>query len=124
MKALSLAISIAMSCTSCATIMTQNEAIVTLQSGEPGTKYYVDNRRIRGKGASVSTEINQRRDHIFSGKKSGCENTSVDFKNGISGWIWGNIIFGGFIGLIVDLAAGGLRVAKQTKYDVTPMCDE
>lgn len=26
----------------------------------------------------------------------------------ISGWVWGNIVFGGLIGLVIDASAGGM----------------
>ena len=107
---------------SCATIMTKNQVRVTLVSSEPGTIFYVNDRRIRGRGTTASHSVTQREDHIFIGEKKGCDSGSDDYQKRVSGWIFGNIILGGIIGLVIDLATNKFWVARRKKYDVTPYC--
>lgn len=38
----------------------------------------------------------------------GYEPYEVSFTRSTSGWVWGNIVFGGVIGLAVDAISGGL----------------
>ena len=102
----------------CASIVTQDHAQITLTSSESATKFYVDGNR---KQTNIFS-VNQRQDHTFTGKKTGCASTTVPFEKGATGWLFGNILFGGLIGLIIDLAADNAEVAKRTTYDVTPDC--
>lgn len=102
----------------CASIVTQDHAQITLTSSESATKFYLDGNRKH----SPIFSVNQRQDHSFTGKKQGCASTTVPFEKGATGWLFGNILFGGIIGLIIDLAADNAEVAKRTTYDVTPDC--
>ena len=43
----------------------------------------------------------------------GYETYETTLTRKVSGWVWGNIVFGGLIGLVVDAAAGGM-------YKLTP----
>ena len=106
----------------CATIVTQDRLQVELTSAEHGTRFYVDGKR---KNDSVFT-VNQRKDHVFTGKKKGCLATERDFEKGVSGWfVFGNLLlFGGPIGMLVDVATENYEVGKETVYDVTPKCNE
>ena len=123
MKVLAIAVcGLALMSSSCATIMTDNQTRITLTSQEPGTVFYVNDRRIRGRGTTASQMIVQREDHIFTGEKRGCENVSEDYHKRVSGWIVGNILFGGIIGLVIDLATNKFWVAQRKRYDVTPDC--
>ena len=45
--------------------------------------------------------------------KEGYSSGSATLVQSLSGWLWGNIFFGGIIGLIVDINAGGA-------YDLKP----
>jgi len=45
--------------------------------------------------------------------KEGYRSVSIYLNQSIDGWIWGNILFGGLIGLVVDFATG-------KAYDIDP----
>ena len=104
----------------CASIATQDYTQIKLVSSERGTRFYVDGRRQKRQYVMV----NQRQHHEFVGKKSGCEEGYAHFVKGISGFfIFGNLLlFGGLIGMLVDVVADNFEVAKKTTYDVTPDC--
>ena len=106
----------------CATIATRDRLQVQLTAEEDGTRFYVNGKRRR---RPVFT-VNQRKDHVFTGKKKGCLATERDFEKGVSGWfVFGNLLlFGGLIGMLVDVVTENYEVGKQTVYDVTPECDE
>ena len=40
-------------------------------------------------------------------EKEGYEEASATIEKKVSGWIWGNILFGGIIGAVIDFASGG-----------------
>jgi hypothetical protein len=51
--------------------------------------------------------------------KDGYEDTSVIFARAISGWIWGNIAFGGIPGWIIDGADGAMYNRLPESVQVT-----
>lgn len=122
MRVLAIACGLALLSSSCATIMTDNQVRITLVSEEPGTIFYVNDRRIRGRGTTATQSVIQRDDHVFTGEKKGCDSGAADYEKRVSGWIAGNIILGGIIGLVIDLATNKFWVAKRKKYNVTPYC--
>ena len=61
------------------------------------------NVRVDGMTAVTPTTLNLKRNHSYTVtfEKEGYESGSATFSSGLSGWLWGNIIFGGLIGLAV-----------------------
>ena len=64
---------------------------------------------IEGQKYTTPARIDLKRSQNYTGivEKDGYETASFTITKKISGWIWGNIVFGGLIGLVVDLAIGG-----------------
>lgn len=54
-----------------------------------------------------SFNLKRRRDHNIVIEKQGYEPAGQAVVSSASGWLWGNLVFGGVIGLGVDFAAGG-----------------
>jgi hypothetical protein len=46
--------------------------------------------------------------HIVRMELDGYQPFEATITRGVSGWVWGNILFGGLIGLAVDAISGGL----------------
>src|SRR5437016_6224692 len=51
--------------------------------------------------------------HILKLQLPGYAPYEATFTKGVSGWVWGNVLSGGLIGLAVDAISGGL-------YNLTP----
>jgi hypothetical protein len=51
--------------------------------------------------------------------KDGYEDSSVVFARAVSGWIWGNVLFGGIPGWIIDAADGAMYNRVPDSASVT-----
>lgn len=58
-------------------------------------------------------EMTRKDNHIITMQLDGYQVYEAIFSRQLSGWVFGNIIFGGFIGLAVDAISGGI-------YKLTP----
>ena len=105
---------------SCATMFTDRYARVELVSDEARTRYFVNGRRV-GKGRRHQLMVNQRKEHFFAGKKKGCETTTTEFQQRVTGWTIVSVLTVGIL-VVVDFVTGAFHVADKTKYDVTPDC--
>lgn len=51
-------------------------------------------------------------------EKEGYEPVVVTLKKGVNGWVFGNIIFGGIIGLVIDIASGSASKFTPSEVEV------
>lgn len=56
----------------------------------------------------VIANLQRGKSHVITIHKDGYEDASLTTSADVSGWVWGNILFGGLIGLAVDAIGGGL----------------
>lgn len=95
----------------CATIIHGTSQKVGLSSSPTGAKINVDNVEL---GVTpVFADLKRGDAHIVSFTLEGYQKTDLTITKSTSGWVWGNIVFGGLIGLAVDALSGGL-------YDLSP----
>jgi hypothetical protein len=90
----------------CATIMHGTTQKVPVTSTLSGSKVYVD-----GKEAGVTPvflELERGTEHVVTIEAAPGQRQDVALRTEVSGWVWGNIVLGGLIGLGIDYAAGGL----------------
>lgn len=95
----------------CATIMQGMRQDIGVSSSPSGATITVD-----GVGYGITpmaVRLSRRRMHTIEISLKGYEPYSIILTKRTSGWVWGNVIFGGIIGLVVDLATGGI-------YQLTP----
>lgn len=97
--------------TSCATIMNGTTEEICIQSMPSNADVYVDNFS-RGKTPAV-VELDRGTSHVVRIELEGYETHEIFLQKKMSGWAFGNIVFGGVIGLAVDACSGGL-------YRLTP----
>lgn len=107
MKAALLAMSlflVVMWSSGCATIVTGKYQNIPVTSEPPGAKVRSDT------GVSIVTpgklDLRRNQDHTLVAEYPGCEPQQRELKHGLQGWFWGNILLGGIIGGVVDLASG------------------
>jgi PEGA domain len=95
----------------CATIMHGTNQDVGISSSPTGAYVSVDNAQ-RGMTPLI-TKISRKDNHVVRIEAAGYQPFEATMTRSVSGWVWGNIVFGGLIGLAVDAMSGGL-------YKLTP----
>lgn len=58
-------------------------------------------------------DLKRKNSYMVRFELPGYETYETNLTRRTSGWVWGNIVFGGIIGLVVDASAGGM-------YKLTP----
>lgn len=97
---------VALTAAACATIMHGSSQEIGIASQPTGAKIRVDNRDL---GVTPLTAKLSRKDvHTISISMAGYQPYELTTTRHTSGWVWGNIVFGGLIGLAVDAITGGL----------------
>lgn len=92
--------------TACGTIIHGTTQEVGVTSSPSGATVYINNSRI---GESPITQsLSRGNTHAVKIELDGYQSFEMIINREVSGWVWGNIIFGGLIGLAVDAATGGM----------------
>jgi hypothetical protein len=95
----------------CGTIMHGSSQGVGLASSPTNAKITIDN--IAKGNTPVIAELTRKDTHIIKFELDGFLPYEATITRKVSGWVWGNIVFGGLIGLAVDAISGGL-------YELSP----
>lgn len=64
-------------------------------------------------------ELKRKNEYKVILSKPGYQPAEMVIQKGTSGWIWGNLLFGGLIGLVVDLTSGSAYKLKNDMIEVT-----
>jgi len=102
----SLTASAALLTAACATIMQGTTQEVGVSSTPTDAEVIVDNQE-RG-STPLALDLERESQHTVRIEMDGYEPYEVTLTKSTSGWVWGNIVFGGLIGLAVDAITGGL----------------
>ena len=94
------------SLTSCATIMHGTRQSIGIASNPSNACIWVDKAYIGN--TPLIVEMSRKDNHIVRIELDGYQPYEATFSRQVSGWVFGNIAFGGFIGLAVDAVTGGL----------------
>ena len=103
----------------CATIVTGKYETVTVTSDPPGVKVRAQT------GEYIETpgqfDLLRNKDHVLVATYPGAEAQQRQIKHGLQGWFFGNILLGGIIGGVVDLASGASDhlTPKKVHFDFT-----
>ena len=103
----------------CASIVSESSYPVMISSSEPGTRYTVRNMK---KGYDVASGVApstvslpasngffSRAMYMVTFEKEGANVGMVPLKAGLDGWYFGNLLFGGLLGMvIIDQATGAM----------------
>jgi len=95
---------------SCATIMLSTSQEVGISSNPAGAK--VTNNGVEAGKTPVVLDLKRKNNYKIKIELEGYQPYEIALVKKMSGWVFGNIIFGGIPGLIVDLATGALYVLK------------
>src|SRR5437764_14992757 len=99
----------AMLSTGCATIVTGSghTQTVRLNSEPQGATVFVDGNRI---GLTpVAATLTRQDNHLVKMSMSGHEDQTVQIRSEFNGLIFGNFLFGGLAGFVIDLSSGAME---------------
>lgn len=99
----------------CASIMNGSRQAVGISSSPTAAAVTVDSVP-HGK-TPVVAQLTRKENHLVRLELEGYQPFEATLTRSVSGWVWGNILFGGLIGLAVDAISGGLY--KLTPEQVT-----
>lgn len=101
----------------CATIMQGSSQEVSIASTPSGAKVFIDGLE---HGVTPAAPKLSRKDvHTVRIEMEGYQPWEMKFTRATSGWVWGNIVFGGIPGLAVDAITGGLYKLKPEQVQAT-----
>lgn len=106
-----LTAAIVTSLTSCATIMHGNMQLIGIASNPSNAQVWIDGFFVGDTPTFV--KLTRRDNHVMRIELNGFVPYEAVFTKQLSGWVFGNIIFGGIIGLVVDSLSGAI-------YRLTP----
>jgi PEGA domain-containing protein len=104
-------VAIAVVLCSCASIIHGTHQDVGISSNPTGAQVSVDGQ-VKGT-TPVVANLTRKDNHIVRIELAGYKPYETTLTRKVSGWVWGNIVFGGLIGLAVDAINGAL-------YNLTP----
>ena len=97
---------VAVATVGCASIMHGTTQKIGISSSPTGAKVTVNNMLLGN--TPVFADLKRGQEHIVAIEMEGYEKSQLTLTKSVSGWVWGNIVFGGLIGLAVDAISGGL----------------
>ncbi len=95
---------------SCATIMQSTRQELSISSS-PSEALVTNNGLQLGKTPLVA-DLKRKGNHRIKIELEGYQPFEVILTRKTSGWIWGNLLFGGVPGLIVDVITGGMYILQ------------
>jgi uncharacterized protein YceK len=111
MRPVVLSIAAAALLTGCASIMHGTSQDIGISSTPTNALVSIDN--MPAGNTPVVAKLSRKDNHIVHLTVDGYAPADLTLTRSTSGWVWGNIVFGGLIGLAVDAITGGL-------YNLTP----
>ena len=105
------AIALSIALTACASIMHGTSQDVGISSTPTSASVTVDNGT-KGQTPFIA-KLSRKDNHVIHIAADGYQPADLTLTRKTSGWVWGNLLFGGIIGLAVDAITGGL-------YKLTP----
>ena len=101
----------------CATIMHGTTQEIGISSSPTGASVIINNES-RGNTPLV-VELSRKKSHTIRIEMTNYEPFEITTTKSVSNWVWGNIVFGGLIGLIVDASTGGLYKLSPEQIEAT-----
>ncbi len=91
---------------SCASIINGTSQNIGISSTPSGAKVTVSGQSFGT--TPVIADLKRKNNHMIKIELEGYNPYETTLTRKASGWVWGNILFGGLIGLAVDAISGGL----------------
>jgi len=107
----------ALALSACASIMHGTSQDVGISSTPTSASVTVDNAT-QGTTPFVA-KLSRKDNHIIHIAADGFQSADLTLTRSTSGWVWGNLLFGGIIGLAVDAITGGLYKLSPEQLSAT-----
>jgi hypothetical protein len=101
----------------CGTIVQGKRQDVSFMSTPVGATVTVDGNVVGQ--TPVTAKLKRKDKHSVRIDMAGYQPFQATIERKVSGWVWGNIIFGGLIGLAVDAGTGGMYRLKPDHVAAT-----
>jgi hypothetical protein len=111
------AAAIAVAAGGCATIMQGTNQELSVASTPSGARVLVDGTEM-GRTPYVAS-LKRKDKHVVRIEMDGYQPFELPIARATSGWVWGNIVFGGLPGLAIDAISGGLYKLKPEQVEAT-----
>lgn len=111
------ALAAVLSLNACATIMNGKQQDVAFTSTPGGATVFVDGQNMGVTPTSLS--LARKDSHVVRLDLAGYQPYEMTLERGVSGWVWGNLLFGGLIGLVVDVTTGSMYKLKPEQVNGT-----
>jgi hypothetical protein len=102
--ALTLATSILLS--ACGAIMHGSSQQIGISSSPTSARVLING--VESGVTPLVADLKRKGPHVIAVRADGYEPYEIALTRSVSGWVWGNLVFGGLIGLVVDASTGGL----------------
>ncbi|MCC5906951.1 MAG: hypothetical protein JJU13_12125 [Balneolaceae bacterium] len=99
----------------CGTIMQGTKQHIGFNSTPSDARVFIDGRE-QGVTPMVA-EVRRKEPALISIRLAGYEPYELFLTRSTSGWMWGNVVFGGIIGIAIDAAAGGMYKLSPERID-------
>jgi|TARA_B110000116_G_scaffold200829_1_gene175752 hypothetical protein len=99
---------------SCATIMTGHTDYIELNSNPTGATYKTNGGLVGVTPGGIT--VNEKEDVVVMFSKEGYQETAIQIPSRTSKWVWGNLLIGGVIGLIIDFASDGIDTHDDSGF--------
>lgn len=109
--AISMLLAASLATTSCASIVNGANQKFTVQSEPARANLTVDGMTAGQTPARIA--LTRKENHVVKLDLAGYQPVTIPLERTVSGWLFGNIIFGGIIGIVVDAVDGSM-------YKLTP----
>lgn len=106
MKKLSLTLLLLVSLTSCCTIMHGTTQSIGIASNPSDASVWIDKTFVGN--TPLIVDMSRKDNHYVRIELEGYQPYEATFSRQMSSWVFGNIVFGGIIGLAVDAITGGI----------------
>ena len=101
----------------CGTIIHGGSQDVSVTSDPSGATVEIDGSEVGD--TPVTRSLDRGSQHTVAISMDGYETEQVTIQKSVDGWVAGNIVFGGLIGLAVDAATGGMYKLSPTQVQQT-----
>ena len=112
-----LGVALAFFMVGCGTIIHGTTQGIGISSTPSGASITVDNQ-VQGKTPTI-VKLGRKDTHIVKIELPGYQPFEATINRSVSGWVWGNIVFGGLIGLAVDAISGALYKLSPEQLQAT-----
>ena len=100
----------------CATIIHGSSQSIHVSSVPDSAEVWIDGARV---GVTpTKLKLKRKDDYLITVKKAGYKDATTTIESSTSGWLFGNIIFGGLIGCGIDLIDGAAYQLSPDHVDI------